>query len=586
MIENMSVGVKITLTNDATPKLKLFLDQINKINIAVEALNERLKFTTGAFADLGKSFASSSNTLSRLNEKLSYTSKHMADAARNAVVFRQSLNGLGGGGGRRGGHGGSHLGGAIGREAGGGYIGSFLGGAAFGGLSTPLLVGGLGAVMLGKSAFEHYGAFQQAQAQFAAQGFGSQATNQASYMATHTNIRGVSSLDLMSAISDATTATRDPAKGMQLAPTIAKMIFANKALYSMQGQNFTRQNEMQLIKFAELKAGGTDPTKIGSALNLVEKGITSEAGRLKSLDLYTFSKQYGASLSMLSDTGLAALFPLIQSMGGNRAATGLQTLLTSMDKGQNLKTGKKAVAELERIGVYGKNGRLKTQYNAELHSDPIAFINDVLLKHIYDAGITSDAGVASEVNKLLTQTAGRVVMQTREQNPRIAASRRLLPYAAGIDAATAGVLNTQKGSTGALSASFDTLMITIGKLGNPSAMKGMSALTTLLDYINSILTKFSDYKPGDSAFGRLMKFSGNHDAFGDAAPGQAAVKTAVEHAGKVVIQLATSAGKTLGELIMPNLNYGLYQAQIGNQSTYNNSMHGTPPVVSNTFSAT
>lgn len=574
MIENMSVGVKITLTNDATPKLKLFLDQINKINIAVEALNERLKFTTGAFADLGKSFASSSNTLSRLNEKLSYTSKHMADAARNAVVFRQSLNGLGAGGGRRGGgHGG--LAGSIGREAGGGHFGGFLSGAAFGGMSPPLLAGGLGALMLGKSSFEAYGRYQNAQAQFAGQGFGAAANSSADYMATHSQIRGVSSTDMLHAITDASTVTRDPKQALALAPLIAKMTFANKEIYKKQGQDFSDQDVMRLLKFTELRAGTTDPTIFGRELNTTEKMFTTDAGRLRSLDLVTASRQGAAMIHSLSDVGMFKLLPLFQSFGGMRTMTGFSTMQTALEKGQNMKTGKRAAAEFMRLGIFGPNGKLRSQYLNELNSDPVGFVNDVLLPAYSRHGIKTDAQTNAETNMLFTNTASRDISQVRAQEARIAASARLTPIAADVGQSWQTALKTQSGTIGGLGAAYDQFATALGKLTNPGIIKGISALTDIFLGLAKGLTGISSLV-SSPLFSKLMH------PFDTVASAAQAGHAAGVSPGQTIHNINID-GKQVAQAITPHLTAGMGLAQWATSSGYNNAMHQTPPVASNIF---
>jgi hypothetical protein len=514
MIEQMKIGVSFAIAGGHIAKLKEFQKSIALLDKSVIGLNEKLPILNAHFEKIGttltainpkmqelfKSIQSTSRVMTSGDKKFMLYAGAMSQATTRAATLSHELNILKanmlevsaasegtnilGNGGKKGGrgHGGNNrLAHMLGTESGGGALGGFLTGRALGGTSTGLLLGAIGSAMLVKAGFNANAQFQQAQAQFAAQGFGAAANANATQMALSSNLPGISKIEMMSAINDAATVTRNAAQALKLAPTVATMSFANRQLYAMRGQSFTQQDEMRLLRFAELKTGTTDPNKIIPTLNLLEQGFTSEAARLRPTDLFTFSKLGAAMLSQLSDTGLAALFPLIQSLGGARAGTGLYTMQTSLMKGQNMRTGKRAVAEFQRLGIYGDNARLKPQLTSLLQSDPVAFINQVLVPAMEKKGITTTQQKIAESNVLFTQTAARVFAQVLEQEPRIAASRALVPRAAGVQTAYQTALTTPGGQLAQVSAAWSNLALAFGNLTKPAMIAGMQSLVVFLN---------------------------------------------------------------------------------------------------------
>lgn len=528
MIEQMKIGVSLLLQGDATPKIIQFQKEVSKAASSVDRLQKNLKSTdiilstiatrleklnpliekfalevgksSFAMKELNIGIRNASRGTTGLGSSISSTSVKMASAARSAQLYKNELLGIAGasrsanvhriGGGRGGNGGGSHGNAAFGRHVGqefgseSGKIGFIAGLASGGNIGLGAAIGG--AVLLSES-YKAQSRFQQAQAQFAGQGFGAANNQLASQTALRSRVRGVSTTDMLQAISDAATVTRNVPGAISIAPDVAKMEFANKITYGMKGRQFTNQDEMRMLQFAELRSGSTDPKKFLGTLNLLEQGYASDAARLSTNDIRTFGRQGASFLKNLSDRGFIEMLPLMQSLGGQRTATGATTMQTSLFKGQNMRTGKRAVAEFGRLGIY-KNGRLAPNLAGSLTSSPVDFIYNTLLPAMAKKGITTPAQISSELGVLFTQSVTRLIQQAISQKSRIMAQVGLVPQANNIQSNYVQALNLNPGHVQAFLAAWDSMMTNMGKFSSPAVNAGMDALTKFFLHMSSFFS--------------------------------------------------------------------------------------------------
>lgn len=603
MIEAYAIGVSLTLKDNASKRMSSFTKMASDAAKAVAALNKEmgplaeslvrssellatlnpaLRTTATGFGALSKSVSPATKGFFNFNSKIGSTIARTETLSTKISTLTTKIAGLndvssktdlknirGGGGGAGGGRHGFHAG-HIFREAGLGKL-ALLGGAGYAGGGA--LMGGLAAVMLVRSSYENASRFQQAQSQFAGQGFGAAADKQAANAAIRMNIRGVSSTEALQAINDAATVTRNVPEAIQLAPSIAKMEFANRVNYAQRGRSFTSADEMRMLQFSELRSGTTDPDKFLHTLNLVEQAYASDAARLTTNDVRTAGRQGASALKMLSERGFIELLPLMQSLGGARTMTGVTTLETSMAKGQNMRTGKRAELEFERLGI-SKDGKILPQYYKQLTQSPVDFLYDTLLPAMARKGITSEAQISQEFGVLFTQSVSRVLQQAIAQQPRIMAQLGLVPQASGIQAGYMTALSSNPGHILALQQSWDSMMTAFGKFSSPMVNKGIDALIYLFDHI-AFLANGGDYSAKLSTYLQknhptLAKIndymhSSSLESYINKKPGSAPVVN-------VHAQISTADGHELGQAVLKNILASSQLTQNSMSSAYSPSM--------------
>ncbi len=490
MVDAFTIGMKINVQGDANEKISAFGKIVAEANQKVNLLNRSVK-------KLNESLSKTSNVLGVVMPKLAEFAGTFTDSMKTANTELASFNTklketavLSSGGRGRGGSGGGGIG--I------GGILSYFGGAQFAAM--------LGGGFLLKDSFQANSHFETSYAQFAAQGYGTQADAQARALAENTNIAGVTKTQLMTAIGEASTITRNASQAFELAPSLSKMRFANQAIFSREGKDFTDTDEMNLLRSAELFSGSTKSSKVLAKLNLIQKGISSEAGNLRSEDILSFGKRAASILPSLSDDAWYRFIPIIQALGGSTTGFGARLFQSSLLRGQVFGTGKRATARLEHLGVLHK-GKVE---NADLlTSDPIKWAETVLFKKFAAGGVTSDLQVAQEIKKDFSGTTAALLQQIWEMRSKIEQTVQMSHQSQGIQGGYIQALNMPAGKIVQLSASWTNLMTSIGKLSSSPVIRGLNALIYFIDGITRMADVINHIASGDvkSQVPKIVHFS-------------------------------------------------------------------------------
>lgn len=349
---------------------------------------------------------------------------------------------------------------------------------------------------LAKSGFEA-AATWQAQIQslkgsgfIAEKGFGESFVQQSITAAKTENIPGISRLDYLTAIQESAAVTRNSKQALLLAPILAKMTLSNQLLYSTQDRKFTPTDELNLARFAEMIVHGNTAEKITRGLNLVQQFYGTEQGKIKSYDILGLAKRDAAGIAEMSRAGLFELVPLVQKVGGSQLGSELRTMQSQLMRGQNFRTGKKALARLEDLGVFNKN-KQANDLNL-LQKNPAEWVNKFLIPQFSKHGITTDAQIQQELRK---DFGGKIpdllylLFTNRAQE--------LESLKTGQRAFTTGQAWTasQKLNEAAIkraSAAWTSFSVAMGQLTSPVIVGGLNALTIVLDRLTKILNFFNE----------------------------------------------------------------------------------------------
>lgn len=656
MFDQMKVGVSLTLTGDAPAKIKAFQSLVSKSATATEALNTKLestniilatfstrleklnpllqdfytKITTSAsaFGDLNKGIRASSLATGGLGRSLSATSVKMANATRSASLLKDELVGLAaaggsaellstkGGGGGRGTGGGGHGGMGIHGHT---TIGPYgIGAAAFGGLGLTAL----GAGFLLSGGYKAEGRFQQAQMQFAAQGFGDKVNAAATHVAETTHLKGISQTDMMQAITDALTITKDPNSAMTLAPQIAKMNLANQVLFSASGAHWTHQMTQSVIQTAEKLSGSTNPAIIGPLINMVEKAIAVEGGpiRLSPLTLNTVVGQMGPIQKIISAAGFQELIPIIQaSKQRGMIGTQYRGIVGSILSG---KIATPYLLNMEALGLVDPAKVIKEPHGLGYLMKPQAFKGADLIgpnmvewvrqdflplmrkKGLITPGMTDaqqNTAIATESFKILPKAYAGLIAQIADMMNKIDKFQAVMQHAKDTTTLYSDALRMNAGATVVLSAAWEDFNKSLGKATSPTITTGLLKLADWLEKLSRIIGFFgmgggtgnkdpgimarhpfaaqaAGYTPqlGDKLWDKVTS-DPNFMNWAFLFKKKMSPATAVAQQGQsVTVQVD---GRTLFNILMPYMDQANYNAAISSVNSFNLNLAATPPIV-------
>ncbi|MFZ6772296.1 hypothetical protein ACO0LB_06215 [Undibacterium sp. SXout7W] len=268
---------------------------------------------------------------------------------------------------------------------------------------------------------------------------------------------GTSSLENLELMRDSLTVFADLHHAQMVLPTLAKMKFANAAMYGEEAGAEKGQTFMNMLKVIELRGGLASKEKFEHEANLVQKVLTATGGRVGPNEWLNFIKTGGvAAKSLKDDAFFYKMEPLIQEMGGHRVGTGLMSAYSNLYQG---KTTVRAAQEMGRLDLldlnkveYNKIGMIKQIKPGALaggelmKTDPMAWLETVLLPKLAAKGITDQEQIKDTIATIMTnRTASNLFTQMYMQREQIHKNERLNAGAADIDILNKGAMSTTAG---------------------------------------------------------------------------------------------------------------------------------------------
>ncbi|WP_230405022.1 phage tail tape measure protein [Undibacterium rugosum] len=276
-------------------------------------------------------------------------------------------------------------------------------------------------------------------------GMGDKISNDAIKFSQAMKTYGTSSLENLELMRDSLTVFADLHHAEMVLPTLAKMKFANAAMYREEEGAEKGQTFMNMLKVIELRGGLASKDKFEHEANLVQKVLTATGGRVGPNEWLNFIKTGGVAAKSLKDEAFFyKMEPLIQEMGGNRVGTGLMSAYANLYQGH---TTVRAAQEMGRLDLldptkveYNKIGMIKQIKPGALaggdmlKSDPMAWLETVLLPKLAAKGITEQEQIKDAIATIMTnRTASNLFTQMYLQREQIHKNERLNAGAADID---------------------------------------------------------------------------------------------------------------------------------------------------------
>ncbi|WP_157288516.1 phage tail tape measure protein [Uliginosibacterium gangwonense] len=361
------------------------------------------------------------------------------------------------------------------------------------GTGVGMMAAGGGMLMAAHVPLDEAKKFQGERTRIAALGLGTAATKEAEEYARAMKVIGTSTTDNMTLVRDATTIFADTHHAKMVAPMLAKMKFANEAVFGKEGGAQNEEQFMNMMKVVELRGGTKSEGAFKAEANRIQQVITATGGRVGADQWRDLIKTGGvAAKQMRSDAFYNQLEPLVQEMGGHAVGTGLMSAYQGIYQG---KTTVRAAREMERLGLldkskveYDKVGQLKrfkpgALLEGELFTaSPFEWLQKVLLPKLAAKGITDPGKINDAIASIFSnRTAANLMATMVMQRDQIHKSAKLSMGADGIEELHAKAMEMASGKELIAQAKLRDIMLQIGEQVLPVYMQALDAVNQVID---------------------------------------------------------------------------------------------------------
>lgn len=331
-------------------------------------------------------------------------------------------------------------------------------------------------------------------------GLGDQVSADAVKFAAGMQTYGTSTLQNLELMRDAMTVFADEHHAEMVTPLLAKMKFANAAMYGDEKGADNDRKFMDMLKVIELRGGLSSQQAFANQANIVQQVLTATGGRVGPEEWLNVIKTGGlAAKGMKDDAFYYTMEPLVQEMGGFRVGTAMMSAYNNLYQG---KTTRRTTRKLEEYGLIGdmskvqhdKAGQLSflnpgALLGADLFRDnQFAWMEQVLLPALAKKGITEKQQVLDAIGGIFSnRTASNLFGQMYLQREQIHKNTRLNQGADNIDTLHQRALQIPKGQELEAQAKLRDLQLEMGTQALPLYTRALEAGTNALKSINSFM---------------------------------------------------------------------------------------------------
>ena len=296
------------------------------------------------------------------------------------------------------------------------------------------------------------------QARIASLGLGQQSTAEAIKYAKAMKTFGTSTLDNLQLVRDGVTAFADVHHAQMVAPTLAKMKFANEAMYGNEHGAENEKKFMDMLKVIEMRNGLKSEKAFHEQANIIQQVITATGGRVQAEEWLNVIKTGGiAAKGMDNKAFYYKMEPLVQEMGGFRVGTSMMSAYQNLYQGR---TTQRAAANLDKFGLIGDYSKVKHNKTGDLSyldigaikgadlfkKDQFAWMEQVLVPALNAKGITKEGDVIDAIGSIFSnRTASNLFSQMYMQRNQIHKNAKLNEGADNIDQLDQQAKNTTAG---------------------------------------------------------------------------------------------------------------------------------------------
>jgi hypothetical protein len=315
---------------------------------------------------------------------------------------------------------------------------------------------GVGAIYSMRKPIEESKGVDVEQNRIASLGLGKDATKEAIEYAKAMKTFGTSTLDNLTLVRDGVTAFADVHHAQLVAPMLAKMKFANEAMYGNEHGAENEKKFMDMLKVIEMRNGLKSEAAFKEQANIIQQVITATGGRVQPEEWLNVIKTGGIAAKGFDNKAFYyKLEPLVQEMGGHRVGTSMMSAYQNLYQGR---TTQRAANNLDKFGLIGDRSKVKHNKTGDLSyldigaikgadlfkKDQFAWMEQVLVPALNAKGITKEGDVVDAIGSIFSnRTASNLFAQMYMQREQIHKNAKLNAGAFNIEQ-----LDTQaRGST-------------------------------------------------------------------------------------------------------------------------------------------
>lgn len=277
-------------------------------------------------------------------------------------------------------------------------------------------------------------------------GLGDQAAADAVKFGKSMQTYGTSMVDNLGLMRDAITVFSDVHHAELVAPTLAKMKFANEAVFGAEDGAENEAKFMDMLKVIELRGGLASQEAFAGQANIVQRVLTATGGRVGPAEWLNMIKTGGVAAKGLTDEAFYyQMEPLVQEMGGNRVGTAMMSAYQNVYQG---KTTKRAAGVLQDLGLIADPSKVKHDKVGQISQlgvgalkgseifrhNQFEWMEKVMLPALAAKGITERQQVLDTIGGMFSnRTASGLFAQMYLQRDQIHKNAGLNSRADGID---------------------------------------------------------------------------------------------------------------------------------------------------------
>ncbi|MGK5055195.1 phage tail tape measure protein [Janthinobacterium sp. RB2P8] len=333
-------------------------------------------------------------------------------------------------------------------------------------------------------------------------GLGDKVSAEAVAFARNMKTYGTSQLDNLQLMRDGMSAFADVHHAEMVAPTLAKMKFANHAFFGEAEGADNERKFMDMLKVIELRGGLESKEKFEAQANIVQQVITATGGRVGPNEWLNMIKTGGIAAKGLKDDAFYyQMEPLVQEMSGNRVGTSLMSAYQNLYQGR---TTKRSARKLEEFGLIGDKSKVKHDkagqvsfldpgalLGAELfRENQFEWLEKVLLPQLAKKGITEKKQVLDAIGSIFSnRTASNLYSQMYLQRVQIHKNEKLNRGAANIGKLEKLGRDSAAGKELEAQAKLANLKLTMGEKILPLYAQGLEMAISAVQRLNGFMER-------------------------------------------------------------------------------------------------
>ncbi|OEZ90089.1 hypothetical protein JAB9_54100 [Janthinobacterium sp. HH107] len=333
-------------------------------------------------------------------------------------------------------------------------------------------------------------------------GLGDKVSAEAVAFARNMKTYGTSQLDNLQLMRDGMSAFADVHHAEMVAPTLAKMKFANHAFFGEAEGADNERKFMDMLKVIELRGGLESKEKFEAQANIVQQVITATGGRVGPNEWLNMIKTGGIAAKGLKDDAFYyQMEPLVQEMSGNRVGTSLMSAYQNLYQGR---TTKRSARKLEEFGLIGDKSKVKHDkagqvsfldpgalLGAELfRENQFEWLEKVLLPQLAKKGITEKKQVLDAIGSIFSnRTASNLYSQMYLQRVQIHKNEKLNRGAADIGQLDKLGRDSAAGKELEAQSKLANLKLTMGEKILPLYAQGLELAISAVQRLNGFMER-------------------------------------------------------------------------------------------------